>query len=79
MKIFSPENDPDKLELMKIRLRDLMFITAGLLFEAPPHLGVDVEDYLLRAMDNILNDRPLMRNINDQPKRLSQLPVIDQR
>jgi hypothetical protein len=77
MKIFSPDDELwFELERMKSRVRDLMYITAGL-FEAPPmHFGVDVEDYLIGAMDNIRNDRPLMHNMNDQPKRL--LPPIDQ-
>jgi hypothetical protein len=83
-KIFLPEKDERIIELtfeldrVKSRLRDLMFITAGLFFEAPPHHGIDVEDYLLHCMDNIMHDRPLMHDMNNRPKRLSQLPPIDQ-
>jgi hypothetical protein len=52
-----------ELERMKTRLRDLAFITAGLLPEGFKHLGVDVEDYLQRAMRNILDDKPLPKDM----------------
>jgi hypothetical protein len=53
----------NELERMKIRLRDLAFITAELLFEAPPYFGVDVEDYLQRAFASILHDEPLPKDM----------------
>jgi hypothetical protein len=57
----------DEHERMKNRVRDLMFITAGLL-ETPTHFGIDVERYLITAMQNILEDRPLFPK---QPKQLA--------
>jgi hypothetical protein len=44
-----------ELERMKVRLRDLMFITSGM-FEIPAH---DAEECLIRYMQNILDDLSL--------------------
>jgi hypothetical protein len=56
-----------KLEQMKNRLRDLMYITAGL-FDNPIQFGINVEEYLIERMNNILEDRPLFPK---QPKQLA--------
>jgi hypothetical protein len=62
-----------ELERMKNRVRDLMFITAGL-FDNPIQHGIDVEEYLISAMQNILADKPLF----DRQKRV-QARLTDER